>query len=158
MIGFTVSLTYNEYSAIADLHNFQFTVTHALGFSVSTSRLLATDLNTKTSASNPYEVFLPFLVQSCWNLGTQLKLFWTHDPFTYSLISSRHGPRTENTASLLLHGADNAENKCHVSENIVEKPYTSSAFQTLYTPRETDFYKRPHSGQFCDSLSAPEPI
>jgi hypothetical protein len=68
MIGFystlvTISLNYNQYSAIADLHNLQFTVAHALGFSVSTSRLLATDLNTETSTSNHYEVSLPFLLQ-----------------------------------------------------------------------------------------------
>jgi hypothetical protein len=35
---------YRQYSAIADLHILQFTVTHALGFSVFTSRVLATDL------------------------------------------------------------------------------------------------------------------
>jgi hypothetical protein len=38
-----------QYSAIADLHTFQFTVAHTLGFSVSTSRLLATDLRAETS-------------------------------------------------------------------------------------------------------------
>jgi hypothetical protein len=32
-------------------------------------------------------------------------------PSPYSLIPSRHGPRTENTAPLLLHGADHIENK-----------------------------------------------
>jgi hypothetical protein len=58
MIGFistsvTSSLNHNYYSAIADLHKLQFTVAHALGFSVSTSRLLATDLNTGTITSNP---------------------------------------------------------------------------------------------------------
>jgi hypothetical protein len=68
----TISLDYNEYSVIADLHTFHFTVAHALGFSVSTSRLLATDLKTETSFWNHYEVFLSFLVQSPWNLGTQL--------------------------------------------------------------------------------------
>jgi hypothetical protein len=52
MIGFigtlvTISLNYNQHSAIADLHNLEFTVAHALGFSVSISRLLATDLNTE---------------------------------------------------------------------------------------------------------------
>jgi hypothetical protein len=78
MIGFigtsvTSSLNHTYYSAIADLHTFQFTVAHALGFSVFTSHLLATDLNTETSTSNHYEVFLSFLVQSPWNLGTQLK-------------------------------------------------------------------------------------
>jgi hypothetical protein len=49
MIGFistsvTISLNYNQYNAIADLHNLQFTVTHAVGFSVFISRLLATEL------------------------------------------------------------------------------------------------------------------
>jgi hypothetical protein len=46
-----------KYSAIVDLLIFQFTVAHELGFSVSTSRLLATDLNTEISTSNHYEVF-----------------------------------------------------------------------------------------------------
>jgi hypothetical protein len=78
MIGFistsvTISRNYNQYSAVVDLHTFQFTVTHALGFSVSTSRLLAIDLNTETNTSNHYEGFLPFLVQPPWNLGTRLK-------------------------------------------------------------------------------------
>jgi hypothetical protein len=45
MIGFigtsvTSSRNHTYYSAIADLHNLQFTVGHALGFYVSTSRLL----------------------------------------------------------------------------------------------------------------------
>jgi hypothetical protein len=77
MMGFigtslTSSLNHNYYSAIANLHNLQFTVAHALGFLVFTSRLLVTNINTETSASNHCEVFL-FLVQSPWNLGTQLK-------------------------------------------------------------------------------------
>jgi hypothetical protein len=41
---FTQLGTTGNYSAIADLHTLQFTVTHALGFSVFTSRILATDL------------------------------------------------------------------------------------------------------------------
>jgi hypothetical protein len=49
MIGFIDTLyiplgTTGNYSAIADLHTLQFTVTHALGFSIFTSRILATDL------------------------------------------------------------------------------------------------------------------
>jgi hypothetical protein len=39
-------------------HDLYFTVAHALGFSVSTSRFLATDLITETITSNHYEVFL----------------------------------------------------------------------------------------------------
>jgi hypothetical protein len=54
MIGFigtsvTISLNYNQYSTITDLHTFQLTFAHALGFSIFTSHLLATDLNTETS-------------------------------------------------------------------------------------------------------------
>jgi hypothetical protein len=55
IIGFigtlVTSLNYNQYrqySVIVDIHIFQFTVTHALGFPVITSRLRATDLNTET--------------------------------------------------------------------------------------------------------------
>jgi hypothetical protein len=36
--------TTGNYSAITDLHTLLFTLTHALGFSVFTSRILATDL------------------------------------------------------------------------------------------------------------------
>jgi hypothetical protein len=36
--------TVGNYSAIADLHNLQFIVAHALGFPVLTSHILATDL------------------------------------------------------------------------------------------------------------------
>jgi hypothetical protein len=59
------------YSAIADLHIFQFTVAHSLELSVFTSRLLATDLNTETSTRNHYKVFLIFRLQSLWNLGNK---------------------------------------------------------------------------------------
>jgi hypothetical protein len=38
--------TTGNYSAVADLHTLQSTVTHALGFSVFTSRILATDFYT----------------------------------------------------------------------------------------------------------------
>jgi hypothetical protein len=55
-----VLLITHKYNAIAILD------TQALIISVSTSRLLATDLNTETITSNHYEVFLP-LLQSPWN-------------------------------------------------------------------------------------------
>jgi hypothetical protein len=45
--GTSVSQVAADCSAIADLHTFQFTAAHALGFSVFTSRLLATDLSTE---------------------------------------------------------------------------------------------------------------
>jgi hypothetical protein len=103
MIGFistlgTTSLNYSQYSANADLHNCKFTVAHARGFSVSTSRLLATDLNTETNTANHYEVFLVFLVQSPWNLGTELKLrlLLTHPAYDSLLQLTAH------SSSLLL--------------------------------------------------------
>jgi hypothetical protein len=51
MIGFINTLyihttrDYRQYSAITILHTLQYTVTHALGFSVFTSHLMATDLS-----------------------------------------------------------------------------------------------------------------
>jgi hypothetical protein len=42
-----ITCTHRQYNAIAYLHIFQFTVAQALGFPVSTSHLLATDLNTE---------------------------------------------------------------------------------------------------------------
>jgi hypothetical protein len=52
------------------LHTSQFTAAHALGFSVSTNHILATDLNTDTITSNHYEVFLLFLIQSSWTVDS----------------------------------------------------------------------------------------
>jgi hypothetical protein len=56
--GYVFSPNHTYYSAIADLHTFQSTVAHAVGFSIFISRLLATDLNTETITSDHYEVFL----------------------------------------------------------------------------------------------------
>jgi hypothetical protein len=70
MIGFIAPYTftarnYRQYSAIADLHTLQFTVVHALRFSVVTSRILVTDF----SQTHTYEVFfsrlIPFLPLFC---------------------------------------------------------------------------------------------
>jgi hypothetical protein len=54
MIGFigisvTTSLNHTELQRYRYSTHFLFTAAHALGFSVSTSRLLATDLKTETS-------------------------------------------------------------------------------------------------------------
>jgi hypothetical protein len=110
MIGFistsvTSSLNHTYYNAIADLHKLQFTVVHALGFSVSTSRLLATDRNTATSTSNRYEVFLPFLVQSPWDLETQ------NSPLLQAESWYIATARTTQKTVLLLLSADHIQNK-----------------------------------------------
>jgi hypothetical protein len=61
-----------KYRTIADLYNFQFTVAQAIGLFVFTSRLLETGLNTETSTSNYYEVFLLFRLQPLWNLEKKI--------------------------------------------------------------------------------------
>jgi hypothetical protein len=72
MIGFNEPYTFTlfgttgNYSAIANLHTFQFTFTHALGFSVFTSRVPATDLlqsrcNFKSHMKSSYHSLIPFL-------------------------------------------------------------------------------------------------
>jgi hypothetical protein len=100
--SFTVSLNYSQYSAIVNLH---FTVAHTLGFSVSISCLLATDLSTETSTSNHYKVFFPFIVQSSWNLGTQLKTLQCT-----ALCTNL----SYNRPSLYRICTDNTENTSHV--------------------------------------------
>jgi hypothetical protein len=109
MIGFistsvTNSLNHNYYSVIADLHKLQFTVIHALGFSVFTSRLVATDLNAETSTPNHSEVFLLFLVQSPCNLETQPELSCTaFSVFLEPLKILRHVPSNPTySASVFL--------------------------------------------------------
>jgi hypothetical protein len=92
MIGFigtslTISLNHTYYNTITNLHTFQFTVAHTL------SCLLATDLNKETSTSNNYEVFLPFLVQSPWNLGTQLKTILDPAPWRLHGFSAMTDPQ-----------------------------------------------------------------
>jgi hypothetical protein len=68
-----------KYSAIADVHNLQFAVTHALEFSVFTSRFLATDLNTDTVTSNHYEGFLSTItLYSSVLICTQSSQFTLH--------------------------------------------------------------------------------
>jgi hypothetical protein len=75
MIRFTDILytelgTTGNYSAIADLHTLELTVTYALGFSVFTSRILATDFSQfhckfkshMKSSSHRLIPFLPFLL------------------------------------------------------------------------------------------------
>jgi hypothetical protein len=61
---------YTQYSALAILHTSQFTVAHALGFSVFTSRILATDIsqshcNFKSHAKCSFHSLIPFLPLFC---------------------------------------------------------------------------------------------
>jgi hypothetical protein len=61
---------YRQYSAIAILHTLQFIVAHALGFSVFTSRILATDLSQSHRHFNShmtscFHCLIPFLPLFC---------------------------------------------------------------------------------------------
>jgi hypothetical protein len=61
---------YMQYSAIVDLHPLQFTLTHALEFSVFTSRILATDLpqshcHFKSHMKSVLRRLIPFLLLFC---------------------------------------------------------------------------------------------
>jgi hypothetical protein len=105
----TVSLNYKPYSAISALHTFQFTAAHALGFSVSMSRCLVADLNTRTVASNQYELFLTFLLQTRWNADPILQSLYctvlictqliSYQPQTHSrYIDAARTRITENTS------------------------------------------------------------
>jgi hypothetical protein len=88
MIGFIAPYTiitrdYRQYSAIADVHTFQFTAPHALGFSVSTSRILATDLskshcNIKLHMKSSFHsliLFLP-LLSTQFNSSSSKLIYW----------------------------------------------------------------------------------
>jgi hypothetical protein len=73
----TITLSYSQYSAIAELLTFRFTVVHALRFSVSASRFLATYLNTETSISSHYGVILLFPTAANSGYSTQFPSDWT---------------------------------------------------------------------------------
>jgi hypothetical protein len=109
MIGFIDILhkpdgTTGNYGANADLHTSQFTFTHALGFSVFTSRILATDLqqsqchfksHTKSSFHSPIP-FLPLFfncqffcsqahIPAGWRLETRLNWTVLHNHFARTM-------------------------------------------------------------------------
>jgi hypothetical protein len=99
--------TYKEYSAIADLHNLQFTVTHALRFPVSTSHRLVTELKvslwlnlliTHLSISSSV-LFLPYLQLFPFSLLLLSRTFVRHSSFPS--VSIRHVKTVQST--LFLH-------------------------------------------------------
>jgi hypothetical protein len=97
----TISLNYKQYSAIADLHTFQFTVAHALGFSGSTNRILATDLNTGSIASNHYLTYC-HLLPTGHSTGTPLPILHSNllvkvKATNRLVIYTRHGPRRKHS-------------------------------------------------------------
>jgi hypothetical protein len=50
------------------------------------------------------------------SLGIETIFYCLRFEISFFVASFRHGPRTENTVPLLLHGAAHIENTCHVSD------------------------------------------
>jgi hypothetical protein len=122
---------YRQYSAITELHNLQFTVTYALGFSVFISRILATDsIIISLSLQISHELFfaqpnsflaiilptansIQFLcsqahIPAGWRLETRLfsaELFF---------IATLHGPRREH--NLFIIGKACLHRRCIAAE------------------------------------------
>jgi hypothetical protein len=117
---------YRQYSFIADLHTLQFIVTHALGFSVFTSRILATDcITVSLSLKITHEVFfwrpnsflaivlqlptpktwlssIPLLPSSCpgrlASRNSTLLDYFSIEPLFITIL---HGPRREHDLSIV---------------------------------------------------------
>jgi hypothetical protein len=95
--------SYKCYSALANLHTLQFTVTHTLAFSVFTSRILATDLQQSHCHCSTHKVFLSqpnsFLAISSQSYDCHLPiLLITINPLlqTVLLITSWHEPHRKH--------------------------------------------------------------
>jgi hypothetical protein len=124
MIGFIdpslyhLSLTYKPYSTIAELHTFQFTVVHALWFSIYTSHILATDLNTETITSNHYEVFLPFPAAANSEDSTQFSSGWTlhGNSTTSSPIQSSTQSQSQSQSYFMTGGLPPISSWCQAPE------------------------------------------
>jgi hypothetical protein len=93
---------YRQYSAIGIQHAFQFTFTHALMFSVFTSRILATDF------SQPHCNFKSHMKSSCHRLIPFLQLFCSYQfrrLDSIQLLTSWHAGVPKLDSSLLDYSA-----------------------------------------------------
>jgi hypothetical protein len=92
--------TSGKYSSIAELHNLPFTITHALGFSVFTSRILATNLQQshchfKSHVMASFHSLIPFMtflfnhLQNSTELSTTTRLLGAAQHF---FMTTLHGP------------------------------------------------------------------
>jgi hypothetical protein len=111
---------YRQYSAVADLHTLQFIVTHALGFSVFTCRILATDLSQchchfKSHMKSSFHSLIPFFLLFCNCQLNSIPLLPSSYPgrltsqnsirlFSNELIFIKHFARTTHKTRPLLFG------------------------------------------------------
>jgi hypothetical protein len=107
---------YRQYSSIAELHASQFTVKRALGLSVFTSRILATDIsqshcNFKSNMKSSSHTVIPFLPLFSTQFNSSAPKLISRQAgvpkldFPLSTILSLYKPSagvTQKTASLLL--------------------------------------------------------
>jgi hypothetical protein len=126
MIGFIDTLyiqllTTGNYSAIADLHTLQFTVTHALRFSVFTSQILVTNLyqshrNFKSHMEHSLNSLIPFL-PFFLNYSANCQL-WRHPQFSAATANS--GTRLNSNSSRLRshYTASGCPHRKHASSNV----------------------------------------
>jgi hypothetical protein len=111
-----ITFTGRQCSAIADLQTFRFTVSHALGFSLSTSRLLATDLNTgiiTVSLNHTLQIL-------------HIKLLFTDVLSKLALFFPTHNG-TPSPGNGSQHGNYNSLIKSH-SPNITHKNFSSQMY------------------------------
>jgi hypothetical protein len=109
---FTQLGTTGKYSATAELHNLQFTVTHSLGFLVFTSCILATDLSQshcyfeshRKSSLHRLIPFLQFAVTlDCHSqTSTQFSTASNLKVILCPCIIPRHGPRRKHSLSVVV--------------------------------------------------------
>jgi hypothetical protein len=102
MIGFTViSSLINLITALSLIFSLSVHSCTRTRLSVFSSRLPATDLNTETSASHHYKVFLLFRLQSHCNLRTKNTSGLTPPAYNW-LVTALNWPCAEQSSSLLI--------------------------------------------------------
>jgi hypothetical protein len=118
---FTQFGTTGNFSAIAILYTFQLTITHALGFPVFTSRILATDLsqshyNFKSHMKPSWHCLIPFFTFVQLPIPRLLSTT-TNNPTDRQSSSYNHFARTMNRKHMpreRMLGADHIENTAHI--------------------------------------------
>jgi hypothetical protein len=99
---------YSKYNATDDLHALQFTVKHALGFSLFTSRILATDLsqshfNFKSHMKYSCQSLISFFSINfdCHFQNPTHFLITSSNDLLYPFITLRQGPLRKHSLSIV---------------------------------------------------------
>jgi hypothetical protein len=149
--------TYKQWSAIADLHNLQFTVTHAKRFSVFTNRILVTELK-QSHCDWIYRGWLLILLQLLTSHGCHLP---TTDsilillyaivlpciPILLQLLNSQYQFSDPCCTPLYSHSLGSASSE---SELLYDWLFTADQFVLASSPlRLTATQHRKHSFPYC---------